>query len=260
MTSTPLDSAHDLMASAPDDDAARLAFYERLADSELYLLLEKEALGDQIEPRLFDTEDGRLLLAFDREHRLTDFAGGPAPYAAVSGRALTAMVAHQDIALGVNLGVAPSSIIIPPEALIWLNATLGESPAEVAETPERIDPPGRLPERLITGLDTKLAQAAGLARFAYLCAVTYRGGRQGHLLAIIDAIPGAEVPLASATREALVFSGLDAGEIDVAFFKASDPISAKLAKAGLRFDLPEAPEAVAPNAPGMDPDSPPRLK
>ncbi len=109
-------------------------------------------------------------------------------------------------------------------------------------------------------MDTKLAQAAGLATSAYLTAVTYKAGRRTHMLAFIDATPGSEPALASATREALVFSGLEAGELDVAFFKSSDPMAAKLAKTGLRFQLPEAMAANPPSAPGMDPNAPPRLK
>ena len=37
---TPLDIAHGAMEAAPNDDAIRLAFYERLGDGELFLLLE----------------------------------------------------------------------------------------------------------------------------------------------------------------------------------------------------------------------------
>ena len=42
---TPLDMAHALMDAAPEDDAARLRFYERVADGELFLLLETEVEG-----------------------------------------------------------------------------------------------------------------------------------------------------------------------------------------------------------------------
>ena len=39
MTETPLDLAFAAMQAAPDEDAPRLRFYERLADAELFLLL-----------------------------------------------------------------------------------------------------------------------------------------------------------------------------------------------------------------------------
>ncbi len=260
MTETPLDTAHALMIDAPDNDAARLRFYERLADSELFLLLIKEADGDRIEPHIFDTEDGRFVLVFDRDHRLSQFTGDIAPYAALSGRVVTELLAGQGIGLGVNLGVAPSSILIPPEAVEWLHDTLSEAPEELTAHVDELHPPLGLPDTLLTGIDAKLAQASGLASMAYLAAVTYRDARRGHLLAIIDALPGSEPSLARMIDEALVFSGLEAGELDVVFFRASDPMAATLARVGLRFDLPEPDTPTAPSAPGMDPAKPPKLR
>lgn len=260
MTETPIDQAHARMTAEPDDDTLRLAFYERLADGEMYLLLEGEADGDSITPRIFDTEDGRFVLAFDREDRLSDFAGGPAPYAGLSGRSLVAMIAGRSLGLGLNLGAAPSEMLIPADAIDWLSRTLGASPAEQEETPEQLHRPSGLPEQLLTALDTKLATAAGLAKLAYLAAVTWKSGQRGHLLALIDPLPGAEPALTRAVNEALIFSGLEAGELDVTFLRASDPVAARLAKVGLRFDLPQPRKAEAPAAPGMDPEKPPRLR
>ncbi|MDJ0639991.1 MAG: SseB family protein [Paracoccaceae bacterium] len=253
---TPLDTAHAAMEKAPADDNARLRFYERLADAELFLLLETEE-GDALTPRLFDTSEGRFVLAFDREDRLAAFAEGPAPYAALSGRRIAAELAGQDIGLGLNLSVAPSSFLVPAGAIVWLHDTLGKTPEIATAQPETIAPPKSLPEALITGLDAKLATAEGLARMAYLVSVTYPGGRPGHLLALIDARPGAEKALAQAISEALVFSGVEAGELDVAFFSAADPLAAALAKHGLRFDIPQ-PDPEGPFK--RDPAKPPTLR
>ncbi len=253
---TPLDTAHAAMQAAPEDDAERLRFYERLADAELFLLLDEEPEGDHLSPSVFDTSDGRFVLAFDREERLTAFTQGPAPYAAMSGRAIAEMLAGTDTGLGLNLGVAPSAFLVPAGALSWLSDTLQTEPEARVERPEVIAPPTGLPERLVTGLDTKLASARGLARMAYLVAVTYPGGRPGHMLAFIAPTPGAEPALAAAISEALVFSGVEAGTLDVAFFAPTDPIAGTLAKHGLRFDLPQI-ETAKP--PGSDPSKPPRL-
>ncbi|MBF9045974.1 SseB family protein [Rhodobacterales bacterium LSUCC0031] len=259
---TPLDQAHAAMADAPSDDAARLRFYDRLAGSELFLLLEAEAIGDRIRPQVFPVEAQDFVLVFDREERLTEFVGHQAPYAALSGRRLAEMLAGQAIGLGVNLGVAPSSILIEAASVDWLAATLAEAPEEVEEHPEEITAPLGLPDVLLHALDARLAAANGLARMAYLVGATYRGGRRGHLLAFVDPLPGAEPALARAAAAALTFSGVAAGSLDVGFFRAADPVSARLARVGLRFDLPAAAEVAAspPAAPGMDPDLPPRLR
>jgi hypothetical protein len=259
---TPLDIAHAAMDAAPDDDAARLRYYERLSDSEMFLLLTKEAVGDQISPEIFDLGDASFVLVFDRIERLAQFVGKPAPYAALSGRVIAQMLAGQGIGLGVNLEVAPSQMLIPPEAVSWLCETLAHSPDEVEARAEELYAPKGLPEELLTSLDAKLATTAGLAQNAYLVAIRYEGGGTGHMLGFVGTIEGAEGALARAAGEALTFSGLEAGSIDVGFFKATDPMAAAMAKVGLRFELPkvEAREQVVRPAPGSDPDKPPKLR
>ncbi|MEY8842509.1 SseB family protein [Cribrihabitans sp. XS_ASV171] len=258
---TALDTAHAAMEAAPEDDAARLRFYERLADSELFLLLSAEPEGEQVSPETFELADGRFVLAFDREERLAQFTGRTSPYVALSGRVLAGMLAGQGIGLAVNPEVAPSAMLIPAEAMAWLAETLGHAPDEVEARIESVHPPADLPEVLLRALDTKLATATGLAQSAYLVAVRYEGGGQGHLLGFVDAVEAAQGPLAKAASEALTFSGIEAGAMDVGFFAASDPITARLARVGLRFDLPQ-PQTMVPEriAPGSDPDKPPRLK
>ena len=142
---TPLDQAHAAMEAAPDDDAVRMRFYERLADNELFLLLEAEADGDQISPRIFEPETGPCVLVFDLEERMADFVGDQAPYAALSGRGLVAMLAGQGIGMGVNLGVAPSSILIPAEAVDWLESSLRDGPETDEDTPVELRRPAGLP-------------------------------------------------------------------------------------------------------------------
>lgn len=256
---TPLDQAHTAMET-DGGDAARLRFYERLLDGELFMLLTDEAKGDQINPQIFPVDESRYVLVFDRAERLSEFAEEISPYVAVSGRTLVSMIVGQGIGAGVNLGVAPSSILIPPEAIDWLASTMENRPTTAQDRPVSVLVPADIPEKLLLSLNEKLAMFEGLARFAYLVLVVYETGRKGHLLAFVDAPEGAQTALSEAVGEALVFSGIEAGELDVAFFAQHDPLCAKFAKVGLRFDLPQAQVAQKPQAPGMDPDNPPRLR
>ncbi len=258
---TALDVAHAAMDAAPLDDAMRLRFFERLADSELFLMLTQEAQDETLSPELFDLADGRFVLAFDREERLAQFAGRPAPYAALSGRVLAGILAGQQIGLGLNLEVAPSSMLVPAEALVWLADTLSHTPHEVQTRLEEILPPTGLPDVLLTALDAKLATARGLATAAYLVGTRAQGGGTGHLLGFVGALDGAEPALAKAVSEALTFSGIEAGALDVGFFGPDDPAAAALSNTGLRFDIPQPePADAARSAPGSNPDKPPILK
>ena len=256
---TPLDTAHAAM-SAQDTDASRLTFYDRFAAAELFVLLEAEAIGDEIKPQLFQTEQGKFVLAFDTEERLTTFNDGPAPYAAVSGRTLAQMLNGQEIGVGLNLWDNPSAFLLPAGTIAWLNDALADAPSTLEDTPETFSAPKGLPEVLITAIDGRLAAAAGLAKLAYLASVTYSGGRPGHILAFIDAVDGTQDALAGTIHQALVFSGLEAGVLDVTFLNASDPSAAQLARVGLRFDLPQPKPVTPPSAPGMDPSKPPKLR
>jgi hypothetical protein len=256
---TPLDLAYQAMAA---DEDQRLQFYERLADGEMFLLLEKEAEGADIRPRVFPLEDGPVVLCFDLEERLAEFAGGIAPYAALPGRVIAQQLAGQGIGLGINLGVAPSGMVLPAEAVDWLAGMLEDGPEEVEAVPEAFHAPKGVPDVLLAALDAKLARAGGLASGALLAGVTYRGGRRGHMLAFLDAVEGAQGALARAAREALAFSGLEAGEMDVAFLRTGEGAAAAMARVALRFDLPEPvrAEPAAPIAPGSDPAKPPKLR
>lgn len=256
---TPIDLAHAAMEAAPEDDSIRLAYFDRLASCELFLLLEAEAEADRIRPLVFEVEEAKMVVAFDREERLTAFAGAAAPYAALSGRALATMLDGQALSLGLNLG-APSETVLEAEAMTWLATMLADLPTQVEERPETIRAPRGLPERLLTALDARLASATGLAQAAWLVEVSYVGGRRGHLLAFVAALPGAEAALAESVGAALGFSGLEAASLDVGFFRAGDPVCDRLAKVGLRFDLPELMEPMRAVAPGMDPAKPPRLR
>lgn len=260
---TPLDLAHAAADAEPEREGARLAFYARLADGELFVLLTREASGGgAIEPRVFPLEGGPVVLAFDTEARLAGFSGGVAPYAAMPGRVLAAQLKGQGIGLGVNLGVAPSSMLLPPEALDWLALALDTAPQQVEARPILFHAPTGLPEALIAALDAALARAGGLAGVALLAGVTYEGGRRGHMLAYLDALPGAEAALTRAASEALVFSGVEAGEMDVAFLSSGDNPAVSMARVALSFGLTKAepPELAAKPGPGIDPKRPPNLR
>ncbi|MEM6888333.1 MAG: SseB family protein [Pseudomonadota bacterium] len=259
---TALDRAHAAMEAAPEDARARLSFYERLADAELFLMLtdEPDNRTETVSPEVFDLENARYVLAFDREARLAEFAGQITPYVALSGRGIVSMLAGQGIGLGVNLEVAPSQMLLPAEAIIWLNETLGNLPDQEQMQISEVHPPRGLPETLVTALDAKLATAMGLADCAYLAAVTQVDGARGHLLAFVGAVPDAEGALAQAVGESLTFSGIEAGVLDVSFFHRTDSIVSRLERVGLRFDLPQLQQRAPRAAPGSDPAQPPKLR
>ncbi|WP_206615111.1 SseB family protein [Mesobaculum littorinae] len=257
---TALDTAHAAM-EASDDDAPRRAFYDRLATAELVLLLDKEPVGDEISPAVFDLDTGPTVVAFDSEERLTTFTGAPAPYAALPGRVLAQMLAGQGVALGLNLSVAPSSTLLPAEAMVWLAERLAGAPDEARDRPAELRAP-RLPRPLMEALDHRLARASGLVARVYLAQAVWDDGSDSPLVALVGAAPGAETALAQSVAEAARFAEDEGLRLDIAFFEAGEPMTDRLERVAWRVDLPEPqPERpAAPRAPGSDPAKPPKLR
>ncbi|WP_339114792.1 SseB family protein [Thioclava sp. GXIMD2076] len=265
---TPYDRAHAAMSAQPENDALRLAVYDRLADAELFLLLEEEADGQDIRPQVFETEDGAFVLAFDTEERMAEFSANPMPYAALPGRIIAQNLVGEEIGLGINLGVADSAMLLPPEALDWLSETLTHSPAQATGRPVSFDAPALPPAilgLLLPAFEAKFDQLMGVATHALLGGVTYEDGHKGHVLALLGTPESARPAIAKAMGEALTFSGLDAGELDVTFLDEESEAAQRLLAKALVLHLPEHEEAPAAEpeprkGPGMDPAKPPILR
>jgi len=263
---TPLDQAHGDMAQDSENDTARLRFYRRLAEVELFLLLESEPEGAAINPQVFPVDDGAYMLVFDSEARLTEFAQGSAPFASMSGRKIVEMLTglgeKSAFGLGVNLAVAPSSILIPASGVDWLAEMLDQTMTEISQTVQRFHAPHGLAPEMIAAIDSKLATATAMAERAYLLGLEFADGDVGNMLAFVGAIPAAKPALQQAIGEVVRFADLDS-RFDVGFFAADGPEIAVFDRVGLRFDLPQinAPQNTAQGvAPGMNPDRPPNLR
>ena len=254
---TAIDTAHAQMQAHPDDDALRLRYYAQLADAELILLLKHKSDGTDITPRVFDLDDGPVVLAFDSEEKLADFVGGIAPYVALPGRVIAQSLAGQGVGVGVNLGAA-SEMLLDGDAVAWLAQTLQATPVRAEARVETFAAP-QVPAGLWQALQDKLR--GGAAGRALLTAVNYAGGRRGHMLALLDVDSAAQGALAQAASEALVFSGVEAGEMDVVYLSSTDPVVQAMARVAQAMDLTVAVvQPAAPKPPGMDAERPPRLR
>lgn len=259
---TQIDTAHAAMEAAPEDAGTRMGFYRRVADAELFALLTEEAGDATIRPQIFDVSDGRFALAFDSEDRLAEFAGEAVPYAALPGRVLAGLLVGEGIGLGLNLDVAPSAILLPPDALRWLVEAVAEAPDRIEATLVSVDAPDGFPPDLARDLSETLGRCAGLAACARLARASYRDGSEGHLLALVDTRPGAEESLARAVGEALRLSGHDRVRLDVTFVASESPLDTRLAGVSGTLDMtpPEPARPTEPKAPGSDPSKPPILR
>lgn len=263
---TALDRAHLAAEAAPEDEALRWRVYEALAGAELFVLLAAEAVDGPPVPQVFDLDEGRFVLAFDREDRLTAFTGGPAAYAGLPGRALAAMLAREGLGLGLNLGEM-SSRLLPPDALAWLVEALADEPQVHDQAPVAHHPLTGAPA-LVAALTPRLAGLTGLAHAIHLTEAAYADGSRAPLITVETTTlepPPAELrgALARMLSEALRFTGTATDSIDIAVLPLDAPDIAALRDAATVLTPPAPRDEAAPETPkgpGRDPGKPPILK
>ena len=253
---TPLDALcavpfHDL------PDAARARVLNRLADTEIFIALDRDPEGDQIPLRLFDLPAGRMAIAADAEDRLAEFFAGPVAHAALPGRALAAMLAPEGIALMVNPG-APSEMLLDPATLGWLAQALQAAPAEDQAGPARLSAPApEMVAALAEPLAARLTDMVGLAEGAALVAAEWQTGARGHLIVLSGVAEPHRPLIAKALAELIAFLPPLPQPCDVAF-DLTVPEGALLLR--LETVTPAPAPKTGPRPPGSDPDKPPILR
>ena len=246
-----LDAVIHAFNEAPMDEGRSRALYATLAGTELCLLLEVEAQGATITPRTFPLDTGPVVLAFDSESRLSDFAGA-APFVAMAGRDLAQLFAGQGIGLGLNLG-SGAETVVPAAALDWL-AEHQVAARQATGQPDALYPPSDLPEHLLPEIEARVAAAQGLADRAVLAVAAYSNERRP-LVGFVGAKDGAETALAALIGEVFAVAGLDPSACDVAFLPIRGALTDRLIATGLVIDIPKLPDPPAP-----DPTRPPKLR
>ena len=257
-TETVLDRAHARMIEAGETEPARRGFFAALAAADLCVMLEDEPAhdSDRVRPLTVETEAGTVVLAFDGADRLAAFAEGPAAMASLPGRDLATLLAGQGLGLGLNLGVAPSAMLLPPDAMTWLAQTTSVAAEVPVADIAGISPPRDLPPYLTAVLAEVLPHAPGRPRRALLVHAARTDGTGGPLLALIGVAEEARADCGGALAEALSLAGFAEQPLDLVFTDAQTSLTARLAAHALVLDLPEA----APAIPGADPDRPPNLR
>lgn len=257
---TPLDQALAAMVADPEVEGLRRAYFDRLSIVELFLLLEAEPESDEdtVNPRVFPLEDGPVVLAFDTEQRLADFAG-EAFYLGLRGAELIELVASSRLGLGINFGTDGSEFMMAPEDAAWLSTRLAGQTRQVTGPLSRLERPAAN-EELLTALDARLATAGGVLREAILVGAAAPSGPPGLVLVLVDIGEADAAQLSRSISQALAVLGQDV-QLDVTALAHSDPRLGKIRQLGLAFSVPE-PEPETPVerlGPGLDPDKPPKL-
>lgn len=239
-----LDAVWTDLGDDPDEALLR-RYYQALLAADL-LLPHQGQEGDTVSPHIVEFEGGSYALAFDTDTRLVSFFGEGAERVEMAGSALIAMLAEQNLGLALNAGLEEGQFFLGAEGVAWLL----EGGSVAAEKAYRFRPLEDVPPEALTQILDAVATLSGRAEHAVLA----QGNGGVLVLALIEAEDGIEREFAP------VLSVIDAGApLEIVLMSHADFAASVLGKVGLGLDIPKPPEPTMPLAPGMDPDTPPKL-
>jgi hypothetical protein len=257
---TPLDRAHAAAAQPGAGDAAMARFYALLVETPLMVPVHPVAEDAPVSPQVFEVSTGPVALAFDADERMTAFIGGAVEYVSLTGRALVAALAERGLGLGLNLGEAPSAMLLEADTVRWIAAEMGgEVAAMDLGGAMTLNPPAGAPRALMAALAERVAQMPGLVQEAWLVSLAPEGGASRLVLLILPgsaarrAVPG----VVTALGRAAAVHGAEAGEVAVGVLDDAHPLLAPARRTGLALHPP--PAQAGPSATPRR-DAPPRLR
>ena len=180
-----LNKAFREMSQDPENNDARLNYYGVLADTDLFLLLEREPSNEILEPKFIQLEGNNFALAFDSEENLSEFYGEAAAFAQITGRVLAKMLLEEKIGLGINLGVSEGELLLPYSVIEWFVSVLEETPDVVQNSPKKFLSANAFPEIMLKVLQEKLEPAVGLFDEIWICGVEYDEDETSHLICLM---------------------------------------------------------------------------
>ena len=254
MIDTPLAS---ILAKISNNDIAenRLILFRRFLETELFILIDDP---EDPRPKVMQIEGGAIMLAFDCEEKLIDFAGDNSFFISMSGRRMIA----QNVSIGIALNLSDNGegYILTNEVIEWLMKNTQSDKEIIQRKTNEIASPSIVTERFVGFLDEALAASFGMADYAVLVKDLTKSGSKNLLLIFVGSSEHYQFALTQQVSEAFSLSGIQDLILDITFCKSDDELVTKALTVGLRFDLPELEKPIQPKSPGTDPDNPPLLR
>lgn len=257
-----LDTAYANMQNPDGDETAELRFYETFCDCVLTVLIVEDEAQDKIQFDIFETSQGALVLAFDSEDRMAEFIEKPTGFINMPGRELLQMLSDQQLGIGLNLAVAPSSQILEKATLDWVRDVIGSESMVKMDKISSLKPATNISPSLSQNLAMRLQAFYGFVESVLICDVTYEDGYAGTAFFVLNCDPDTEANLFAMLMETQRFSSRDDSEIAIQFIQTNSPnIDDIRAVAQEVKPLPRSAKSIStPKAPGRDPAKPPKLR
>ena len=234
-----IDELYSYLQSEPNNTNRKLEFYQRILGHDFLVVLENTDLDEDLRPHIFNTEEGRFLLCFENNEKLTNFIIRETTHALLSFKEIIKFVENKKIGIALNLGTK-SGVLLDLKAVRWIEQVILTGPAiELSSRPIAFEFPNLVDKNLISKLKIALDKLSGMTKKVVLARARYKDLGVSYFLGFIDSPQVFHELIKERILDIVKLQKSDSVFVDVAFLSSSTELASQLVANGLTMTLPK---------------------
>ena len=233
-----IDELYSYFHTEPNNIEKKLEFYQRILGNEFLIILESSDFEGDLTPRTFDTQEGKFLLCYESNEKITNFIIQEVAHVLLSFKKTIALIKNKKIGIALNIG-DNSGVLLGLEAVEWLWKVILSNPSEeLSSIPTEFKFPNFVDESLLSNLKVALETMSGMAKRVVLAQAQYKDLSESFFLGFIDSPQLFHELIRKRVLDIVKLDKSDSVFVDVAFLSSSTELAAQLSKKGLNVKFP----------------------
>ena len=234
-----IDELYSHLYSEPSNVNRKLEFYQRILGNDFLVVLENSEFGEDLRPCIFDTQQGKFLLCFENNEKLTNFITQETTHALLSFKEIIKLIKNKKIGIALNPG-DQSGVLLDLESVGWIDQVISTGPAEeLSSIPIKFEFPNLVDECLFDNLQIAVQKLSGMTKKVVLARAHYKDFSVSYFLGFIDSPQLFHELIREGVLDIVKLDKSDNIFVDVAFLSSSTELASQLVANGLRIKLPK---------------------
>lgn len=234
-----IDELYSLLYSEPSNTDRKLEFYQRILGDDFLVVLENSDFEEDLQPYIFDTHEGRFLLCFENNNKLTNFVTSETSHALFPFKEIIKAIKNKKIGIALNLG-DQSGVLLDLKAVDWIDKVISTGQAEeLSSTPIKFEFPNLVDGILFDNLKLAVKKLSKMTKKVVLARARYKDLSVSHFLGFIDSPQVFHELIKERVLDIVKLDKSDSVFVDVAFLSSSTELASQLIESGLIITLPK---------------------
>ena len=216
-----IDELYSCVHNEPNNTERKLEFYRRIFGNDFLVVLQNSDFDDDFRPKIFDTQEGKFLLCFENNQKLTNFITQETAHVLLSFKEIIELIKNKKIGIALNIG-NHSGILLDLKAVDWIEQVISAGQVEeLRSVPIEFEFPTLGNEFLLSNLKIVLETMSGMTKKAILAQAHYKDLNVCLFLGFIDSPQLFHKFIKERLLDVLTLHKSDRIFLDVAFLSSS---------------------------------------